>query len=86
MLERTGEIKEFIKQRVLKKASLFNVDLVDIDDEFSLTGSGVFDSMDFLELINDVEDRFNVSIELDEASAEEFTTIAGIIKYVNRRP
>jgi len=48
-----------------------------IDENFSFTGSGVFDSMDFIDLISQVEKKFNIEIDFSDYEPNDFSTIKG---------
>ena len=73
------ELKQFVVEKIIRKSTLQGMKLENIDDSFSLTGSGLFDSMDFLNLINEVEASFKLVVDFSEAAPEEFTTLGGFI-------
>ena len=70
-------INNFVIARAKKKIEKFGLSSEDLNQDFSLTGSGVFDSMEFLELISDVETKFNIMIDFSGFEPEEFTTLRG---------
>jgi acyl carrier protein len=75
-----NEITAFIIEKVEKKAEQLGIELDNkIDSEFSLTGSGVFDSMDFMNLIAEVEDKFNVEVDFSNEEPTIFTKIYGFV-------
>jgi len=73
------ELKQFVIDKIVKKSTLQGIKLDKIEDNFSLTGSGLFDSMDFLNLINEVEASFKLTVDFSEAAPEEFTTLRGFV-------
>jgi acyl carrier protein len=73
------ELKKYVIDQIVKKSNLQGMKLEKIDDSFSLTGSGLFDSMDFLNLINEVESSFKLVVDFSDAAPEEFTTLGGFI-------
>jgi len=73
------ELKQFVIDKIVKKSTLQGLKLDKIGDDFSLTGSGLFDSMDFLNLINEVETSFKLVVDFSDADPEEFTTLGGFI-------
>ncbi len=73
------DLKQFVIDKIVKKSTIQGIKLEKIDDSFSLTGSGLFDSMDFLNLINEVEASFKLVVDFSEAAPEEFTTLGGFI-------
>jgi acyl carrier protein len=76
------EYKQFIIRCIKKKSEQLSVNLTEINDDFSLTGSGIFDSMDFMNLIVDVENEFKVSVDFSDADPEKFTTLMGFVEYI----
>jgi acyl carrier protein len=77
------QIKNFIVERINNKASLLNVTLDEIPDDFSLTGSGVFDSIDFMDLIASVETAFRVKVDFSDSDPENFTTLSGFVDCIS---
>ena len=73
------ELKQFVIDKIVKKSTQQGVKIEKIEDNFSLTGSGLFDSMDFLNLINEVESSFKLVVDFSDAAPEEFTTLGGFI-------
>jgi acyl carrier protein len=84
-MSKKTEIKEFIIGKIEEKCKLMDIyyDPATILDDFSLTGSGVFDSMDFMNLITDVEERFSVEVDFSNHDPESFTTLNGFIESIN---
>jgi len=80
-MDKKTEIKEFILKKIEEKCDLMGIpfDYDELSDEFSLTGTGVFDSMDFMNLIADVEENFNVEVDFSNHDPEYFTTLNGFI-------
>jgi len=82
MVDDPGKIRTYITDQIRRKAIIFKVELGDIEDDFSLTGSGIFDSVDFVDLIANVESAFNVEVDFSEADPEAFTTLKGFINCI----
>jgi acyl carrier protein len=84
-MNKKEEIKEFIIGKIMEKSRQLDIpiDQDSIDDEFSLTGSGVFDSMDFMNLITDTEEKFGVEVDFSNHDPEFFTTLKGFIECTN---
>ncbi len=59
------------------------VDQLTIQD--SLFTSGILDSLGLIRLISFLEGEFSVTIPLEAVSAEQFSTIAGIARYIEAR-
>jgi acyl carrier protein len=84
-MDKKTEIKEFIIDKIEEKSKLLDISFEQevIRDEFSLTGTGIFDSMDFMNLIADVEEKFSVEIDFSNHDPESFTTLKGFIECIN---
>jgi acyl carrier protein len=82
MEQNKNEIKDFIINEIMKKSKSMYIDLGVIEDDFSLTGSGVFDSMDFMTLIVDVENAFQKEVDFSDSEPEQFTTLGGFVDCV----
>jgi acyl carrier protein len=82
-MSKNEEIKEWLIEKVKYKAKKLQVIFDDeISGDFSLTGSGIFDSMDFMVLIADVESAFNVIVDFSDSEPEKFTTINGFLECI----
>ncbi len=75
-------IREFVEGKLKDKVRLLGLEVPDLTDDLPLTGSGIFDSMDFFGLITDVEEEFGVEVDFTEHEPSEFTTLAGFVRCV----
>ena len=84
-MDKKEEIKEFIIRKISEKSMEMDIpfDKGSLTGDFSLTGTGVFDSMDFMNLIADVEETFQVEVDFSNHDPEIFTTLAGFVLCVN---
>jgi acyl carrier protein len=84
-MDKKAEIKEFIVGKIEEKSKLLDISFEpgSINDDFSLTGTGVFDSMDFMNLIADVEEKFSIEVDFSNHDPESFTTLKGFIECIN---
>lgn len=73
------KIKEFVSDELKRRASRMGVSVGKINDEDNLLGSGLIDSMGFIELIASVEKSFNVEFSVDLQKPSEFTTLSGFV-------
>jgi acyl carrier protein len=80
-MSKNAEIREFLLTRIREKSKLLDVTLEPdaLGDDFSLTGTGIFDSMDFMNLISDIEETFQVEIDFSDHDPEVFTTLKGFL-------
>ncbi|MCG8308630.1 MAG: acyl carrier protein [Cytophagales bacterium] len=60
-------------------------DNIHFDKSANLIEEQIINSMGFLSFINFLEDEFNVEIELDEVSEDNFSTIEDIAYFVKKR-
>ena len=56
----------------------------EIDENTSLLGQGIYDSLAFVEFIGDIEETFDVEIDFDEMDASEFTSIKSLINLIRK--
>lgn len=75
-------LKSFIEQKIAEKADMLGFEPPALTEDFHLTGSGVFDSMDFFGLITDVEEEFQIEIDFTEHDPNVFTTLGGFMDCV----
>ncbi len=73
------EIREFILELLNSKLRLFDIESGSLKDDFDIVGSGLLDSMAFIDLIADLEDKFKLQIDFETAAdTEGFTTLGGL--------
>jgi len=53
--------------------------------DLNLIDSGFLDSMGIVELLTEIEDRFNIEISLEEFAIEKFDTVNKIKKYIEEK-
>ena len=53
--------------------------------EANLIDEGILDSMMFVDLVVFIEDRFGVVAELDDLEIDNFSTVAGMARFVTER-
>jgi acyl carrier protein len=76
------EVGEFILEQVQDPARRLGLDLAALDSDFDLIGSGVLDSMRFLELLTAIEQRYKIEVDLNGVEIETVTKVGGIIDLV----
>lgn len=75
------EIKE-----ILDEALQLGDQLQDIDESSQLIGSiPEFDSMTVVTVLTLVEERFGITIEDDEITAETFETVGSLVQFVTSK-
>jgi acyl carrier protein len=75
----TAEIESYILEHLVKG----KVSHVGRDE--SLIGSGVIDSVRWLQLVSFIEKRYRITVEDDELAPETFDSINNISAYVVRK-
>lgn len=53
-----------------------------IDDSTDLLGAGRLDSLDFLQLVSLLEDRFAIEIDFSDVDPEQLTRVEGLVQLV----
>ena len=54
-------------------------------DETNLVTNGLIDSLDIMNLIVKLEEKFNIAIDPEDVIAENFDSVAAIVALVERR-
>lgn len=85
---RQEQIHKFILDEIEKRLEMLGEDKSAvkkiIEGKQSLVDSGIFDSLNFLELLAALEDKFEVEIDLSGYDLEYFVTLEGLILVVNQ--
>lgn len=58
---------------------------LDIDPEDDLLGSGLVESMGMMRLIQYVEEEFEVTVEPQDMTIENFMTVAAMVEFIESR-
>jgi acyl carrier protein len=77
-LER-GAIRRAVLDALEPRAAAMGVPPEDLDGSFDILGSGVVDSLAFVELLLGVETALGRPIELERLSFEELTSLDGLV-------
>jgi len=77
------EVKEFILGAIREKLILFGVKETEVNEGFDLVKSGLLDSMAFVDLVADIEERFSIEIDFEKVADESaFTSMGGLVKII----
>lgn len=82
MSENLNNIKSTINDII--NSTIGKPDLLEITDETELVKDLGFSSLDFIILLVEIEERFNITIEAADISMDTFTNIASLIQYINK--
>jgi acyl carrier protein len=74
-------ITSVIKERLKNHAN--DVDWTKVSDDDSLWNEGVLDSIRMIELISFIEKEFNIKIENDDLTPDNFDSINRISQYIS---
>jgi len=80
-----NELKKYLVEQIISKAAELDQRIDEVSDDFDLTGSGIFDSMDFMNLLVKIENKFAIEIDLSDADPVEFTKVAGFVAAIVKK-
>lgn len=72
------EIIEFLNQKMRSKMEAGGKPVVDTPESFNFMDTDVVDSLGFVSLIQELEERFNIQLDLSDADPEHLVTIGGL--------
>ncbi len=59
------------------------IDLTNIDENTSLIESGIIDSMMFVNILLEIEEKYNVEIDFENIEMSSITTIKGLCNHID---
>lgn len=71
--------------RVKKVIEAVSIGNNDFDPEVSLLEAGMIDSLTILEIVNGLEEEFDIEFDDDELEIENFESVARIHKLINAK-
>lgn len=76
-------VRDFILELISEKLVIFNISRGEVNDSFDLVKSGLLDSMAFVDLVAELEEKFEHEIDFEEAAEEDdFTSLGGLIQLI----
>ncbi len=84
MTQETGEVRKEMRAFIEENFLYLQPDL-ELSDDQDLLAQGVVDSLGFVELVEEVQGRFGVTVEDVEVTEENFGSIAAIAAFVERK-
>ena len=75
-------VRQFILNRYAEALITRDLELEAVPDNFDLLTEGVIDSLGLLQLINALEDHFEVEVDFDRLDPEEITVIGPFCSHV----
>lgn len=80
-----NEIKDFILSRINYRITRLGIEPEEITKNYDLVKSGLLDSMSFIDLVVDIEKKYNIEIDFESAFEQSgFTTLAGLTRTVEK--
>ena len=58
---------------------------IDYEKEISLVDDGLFDSLEVMTIVTEIEDRFHIDIDPDDVIAENFNSVEKILKIIEKK-
>ena len=71
------------REKLLKILKDINPDL-DYEKETALVDDGLFDSLEVMTIVTEIDDRFHVEIDPDDVIAENFNSLETILKLIDK--
>ena len=78
------EIKEYLISKIHNQAHLLGIETVKVKEDTDLIKEGYFDSLSFVDLIVDCEEKFNVTIELDSFEPAYFSKFGNLVSILDK--
>lgn len=77
------DVTKFILELVKEKLVLFNIGFDEVNDDFDLVKSGLLDSMSFIDLVAELEEKYALEIDFEQAAErEDFTHLGGLVRLI----
>jgi acyl carrier protein len=79
---RPEDVRAFVLAHLATSFEARHLPTERVGDDFDLLDSGVIDSIGTLELISAVEERFDITIDLEALDIEDLTKVGPFSRYV----
>lgn len=79
MSDLVTSLKSFVLEALRERAGQLGFGDLEIDGSFDFFESGLLDSLGLIALIDSVETRFALEVDLTELDPEAFTTVDGLV-------
>lgn len=73
-----NEVREFLFEKVKSKVNEEQFSSISMTE--SLIAQGIFDSIDFITMLMEIENTFEIELDFDDVDPAQFTSIDGLIK------
>ena len=75
-------VRKFLLTRYSEPITAMRLDLAALSDDFDFLLAGVIDSFGILEMINAIENEFQIRLDLALLDAEDITRIGPLTRYI----
>jgi acyl carrier protein len=82
MSELAARIKTFVLEVLGPRAETMGISREELAGDFNLMQSGLLDSMGFVDLVAQVENEFDVQMDLMDLDPSQFTSLSGFVSRV----
>ena len=79
---RLSEVRSLILEACGPALADFGIDAANAPGDLDLRGSGMIDSLGFVELIVELEDKLEIEIDLEDLDPEQITVLDPLAAYV----
>jgi acyl carrier protein len=79
-----AEVREELRAFIERTFLYLTPDIL-LEDDADLLTLGVIDSLGFVELVEEVQSRFGIDVSDQEITEENFGSITGIARFVDRK-
>ncbi len=76
------KVREFLISRYGQSISGAGANPAELPDAFDFLLSGVIDSFGILEMIEEIENQFQIQLDLTNLSADEFTMLGPLSRFI----
>ena len=77
------KIRDYILDLLNERLLLFDINRGELNNDFDLVKSGLLDSMAFIDLVAEAEEKFEVEIDFEQlAESDDFTSLGGLVNII----
>ncbi len=77
------KIRDYILDLLNERLLLFDINRGELNNDFDLVKSGLLDSMAFIDLVAEAEEKFEVEIDFEQlAESDDFTSLGGLVDII----
>ena len=72
-----------IREKLIAILTEINPD-VDYEKETALVDNGIFDSLEIMSVVSDIEDGFHIEIDAEDVIAENFNSVKNMLELIEK--